>query len=136
MEIRLPADKLARIQQLLETWLPRRKASKRQILPLVGTLQHASKVVRTGRAFVVRMYTTAAKLHKIYYITRLNRAFRSDFMPSYWLGMAIASLDTPLFHYLPIIVPKQMLQECVAVQQYWDHIGYSGNGHHNDIKLE
>ena len=78
MEIRLPADKLARIKQLLMTWLPRKKATKRQILSLVGTLQHATKVVRPGRAFVARMYSTAAKLRKMHFITRLNKSFRSD----------------------------------------------------------
>jgi len=80
MEIRLPSDKLARMQQLIETWLPLKKATKRQILSLVGTLQHASKVVRPGRSFVARMYAAAAKLRKMYFITRLNRAFRSDLL--------------------------------------------------------
>ena len=65
MEIRLPPDKLARIQELLKTWLPRKKANKRQILSLVGTLQHATKVVRPGRSSVSRMYSMAAKLGKI-----------------------------------------------------------------------
>ena len=72
MEIWLPADKLARIKQLLTTWLPRRKARKRQILSLVGTLDHATKVVRPGRAFVARIYSTAAKLCKMHFVTRLN----------------------------------------------------------------
>ena len=94
MEIRLTSDKLARIQELLETWLPRKKARKRQILSLVGTLQHATKVVWPGRAFVSRMYSTAAKLAKMYFITRLNKAFRSDlfwwhaFLQS-WNGLSI-----------------------------------------------
>ena len=68
MEIRLPMDKLSRIQTMLKTWLPRKKATKRQILSLVGTLQHASKVVRPSRTFVSRMYATAAKLCKMHYI--------------------------------------------------------------------
>ena len=80
MEIRLPRDKLARIQQLLTSWLPRRKARKRQILSLVGTLQHATKVVRPGRAFVSRMYSTAAKLRQMHFTTRLNKSFRSDLL--------------------------------------------------------
>ena len=80
MEIRLPVDKLARIKQLLTTWLPKKKATKRQILSLVGTLHHATKVVRPGRAFVARMYSTAAKLRKMHFITRLNKSFRSDLL--------------------------------------------------------
>ena len=79
---------------MLKTWLPKKKATKRQILSLVGTLQHASKVVRPGRTFVSRMYATAAKLRKMHYITRLNTAFRSDlfwwhiFLQS-WNGLSI-----------------------------------------------
>ena len=45
MEVRLPDDKLARIQELLITWLDKKKATKREILSLVGLLQHAAKVV-------------------------------------------------------------------------------------------
>ena len=52
MEIRLPSDKLTKTLALLQTWLPKKKATKREILSLVGTLQHATKVVRPGRAFV------------------------------------------------------------------------------------
>jgi len=61
MEIRLPDDKLTRIQQLLTTWFPKKKARKRQILSLVGTLQHATKVVRSGRMFVARMLLSLAR---------------------------------------------------------------------------
>ena len=71
-----------------------KKARKKQILSLVGTLQHATKVVRPGRAFLSRMYSTAAKLREMYFITRLNKAFRSDlfwwhaFLQS-WNGLSI-----------------------------------------------
>ena len=94
MEIRLPSNKLIRMLELLTTWLPRRKARKREILSLVGTLQHATKVVRPGRSFVSRMYATAAKLREMHYITRLNKAFQSDlywwyiFLQS-WNGLSI-----------------------------------------------
>jgi len=54
------------------------KDHKKEILSLVGLLQHATKVVRPGRTFVARMYTTAAKLQKMHFITRLNREFHSD----------------------------------------------------------
>ena len=39
-------------------------STKREILSLVGTLQHATKVVWPGRTFISRMYSTAAKLKK------------------------------------------------------------------------
>ena len=80
MEIRLPQEKLTWIQVKLKTWLKKKKASKRDIFSLVGLLQHATKVVRPGRMFVARMYTTAAKLQKMHFLTRLNKEFRSDLM--------------------------------------------------------
>ena len=78
MEIILPDDKLSRTQEMIKTWFPKKKATKRQILSLVGTLQHATKVVRAGRSFKSQIYDTAAKLRKMHFLTRLNTAFRSD----------------------------------------------------------
>ena len=68
MEIRLPMDKLQRIHQELSLWLHRKTATKRDILSLVGLLQHATKVVRSGRTFVARMYSTAAKLRELTFL--------------------------------------------------------------------
>lgn len=78
MEARLPHDKLQRIRSQVVTWLGRRKAKKRQILSLVGLLQHATKVVKPGRTFVARMYKAAAKLKQPHHVTRLTRDFKSD----------------------------------------------------------
>ena len=64
---------------LRHTWTYLRKtATKKQILSLVGLLQHATKVVRPGRTFVARMYSTAAKLKKLTFFTRLTKEFKSD----------------------------------------------------------
>ena len=78
MQARLPAEKLLRTQQAVAQWLCRKNATKREILSLVGHLQHAAKVVRPGRTFVARMYATAAKVLQLDYYTRLNEDFRSD----------------------------------------------------------
>ena len=78
MEARLPDDKLQRTQQMVEEWLMKKNATKREILSLVGVLQHAAKVVRPGRTFVIRMYATAARIRELDYFTRLNKEFRSD----------------------------------------------------------
>ena len=78
MEIRLPSDKLQRIQNELSSWLRKKKATKKEILSLVGLLQHATKVVRCGRTFVSRMYWTAARVRELTFYVRLNKEFRSD----------------------------------------------------------
>ena len=78
MDIQLPEDKLQIIYQELSSWLHRKAATKREILSLVGLLQHTTKVVRSGRTFVARMYSTGAKLRELTFFTRLNKDFRSD----------------------------------------------------------
>jgi len=59
---------------------PKKETRKKEILSLVGILQHATKVTHPGRTFVARMYSTAAKLCKMHFIVRLNRSFRSDLL--------------------------------------------------------
>ena len=78
MEARLPLEKLRRIISEVNLWLDKRSATKRQILSLVGLLQHAAKVVHPGRTFVGRMYSVAAKVKRLDFITRLNNEFCSD----------------------------------------------------------
>jgi len=62
IEACLPGDKLSRVQQAVAQWLHRRNATKREILSLVGQLQHVAKVVHPGCTFY----------------TRLNNSFKSD----------------------------------------------------------
>lgn len=93
MEARLPEEKLSRIRLQLTAWLKKKKATKREILSLVGLLQHATKVVRPGRTFVSRMYNAAAKLRDLSHYTRLNKDFRSDLrwwhiFVSHWNGLS------------------------------------------------
>lgn len=52
MEAQLPEEKFVKIQATIHEWLGKKKATKREILSLVGLLQHAAKVVRPGRTFV------------------------------------------------------------------------------------
>ena len=78
MEARLPEEKLLKLRKEIVDWIGYTNATKREILSLVGSLQHAAKVVRCGRAFVSRMYVTAAKVRELHFYTRLNVEFRSD----------------------------------------------------------
>ena len=88
MEARLPEDKLTRVYHTVSNWLDKRNATKREILSLVGLLQHAAKVVRPGRIFVRRMYNVAAKVQEMDHYTRLNKDFRSDL---YWWHTFVTS---------------------------------------------
>jgi len=97
MEARLPTDKLHRIRHQVKTWLSKKRATKRQILSLVGLLQHATKVVRPGRTFLSRMYSLAAKLKQPSHRKKLSAAFHSDLrwwhvFITYWNGVSFLHL--------------------------------------------
>ena len=68
MQLHLPQDKLQRIRDLITE----KSATKREILSLVGLLQHATEVVHCGRLFVSRMFATAAKVKHLEFYARIN----------------------------------------------------------------
>ena len=95
-QLRLPAEKLARLKALLAQWATRRSCQRRHLESLVGTLQHACQVVRPGRAFLRRIIDllripSATKGH---HHIRLNCEFRADLqwwatLAEHWNGVAI-----------------------------------------------
>ena len=104
MEACLPAEKIQRIQTSLSSWLKKKKATKREILSLVGLLQHATKVVKPGRTFVARMYATAAKVRRLSFYTRLTRGFRSDLQ--WWHMFIIRWNGISLLHNTLTTIPS------------------------------
>ena len=78
MEIRLPLDKLERLRKLLAEWEGRKAGKKRELLSLIGYLQHASKAVRQGRSFLRRLITLSTMVEKLDNFVRLNISARSD----------------------------------------------------------
>ena len=54
-KLRLPGEKLQRLQALLRQWGDRKVCSRKDLESLVGMLNHACKVVRAGRSFLRRM---------------------------------------------------------------------------------
>ena len=54
-ELRLPTDKLHRLQTLLQQWGDKKVCTRKELESLVGLLNHACKGVRAGRSFLRRM---------------------------------------------------------------------------------
>ena len=52
LEIRLPADKLQRLQDLLHSWLSRASCTKQELESLIGYLSHACYMKRAGKSFL------------------------------------------------------------------------------------
>lgn len=96
LELRLPDDKLQRLRQLIQVWKGKRSCTKRDLLSLIGQLQHACKVVRPGRTFLRRMIELATVAKELHHHIRLNRGFKSDlewwglFLPT-WNGITMMS---------------------------------------------
>ena len=78
--IRLPDDKLAKLRLLLHDFGGRKAMRKRELLSLVGYLQHASKAVRQGSSFVRRLIDLARVVHRMDGFVRLNISARSDIL--------------------------------------------------------
>ena len=99
-EIRLPPDKLSRSYQDLSRWCNKKAASKRELLSLIGLLQHAASVVVLGRPFLRHLITLSKSVKHLHYMVRLNLAARSDilwlltFMPT-WNGLAFMPFQCP-----------------------------------------
>lgn len=94
MEVRLPREKLERLKHEIARWQDRRQCSKRELLSLIGQLQHACCVVRSGRTFLRRMIDLSKSVRELEFKIKLNRGFRSDlqwwacFLPS-WNGTGL-----------------------------------------------
>ena len=80
MQLRLLANKLAELRNLVKQWMQRKSRLKKDLQSLAGKLQHASKVVRPGRTFLRRVFELLKVTVKKYHHIRLNNEFRSDLM--------------------------------------------------------
>ena len=82
MEIRLSTEKLVRLQRMIGSWSRKKACTKRELLSLIGHLNHACKVVKPGRPFLRRLIELSTKAKKMHHHLRLNRVTRSDL--SWW----------------------------------------------------
>ena len=66
MQLRLPEEKLKRVQATVAEWLGRKAGRRRELESLVGLLQHAARVVRPGRRFVRRIIVVMITVKDLY----------------------------------------------------------------------
>ena len=94
LTLRLPREKLCRLKKEIRRWKGRKACTKRELLSLIGQLQHASCVVRPGRTFLRRMINLSKTARRPHHNIRLNKGFRSDlqwwatFLPA-WNGVSM-----------------------------------------------
>ncbi|XP_077997369.1 uncharacterized protein LOC144450599 [Glandiceps talaboti] len=83
MEARVSQDRINEITEELHTWTQKTKASKREILSLIGKLSFITCVCRPGRTFLRRLIDTSKKLKHLHHKIRLTKAFKLDLQ--WWL---------------------------------------------------
>ena len=105
MVLRLPNDKLQRLKEHLQNWGDREFCARKELQSLIGLLNHACKVVRSGRAFLRRMIDTLHGRVRDPHsgnTVRLSMGFRSDLA---WWCMFVSRWNGVSFLPTPIHLP-------------------------------
>lgn len=104
LELRLPPEKLHRLQTMLGKWRSQKHCKKRDLESLVGYLQDASKVIRSGRTFTRRLIDLLKANHHRAHSAhiRLNVEARSDIawwhtFIQHWNGLSMMT-DSRIKH--------------------------------------
>ena len=87
-ELRISLERLHEILSEVNTWLSRDKATKRQLLSLIGKLSFVSKVVRTGRAFISRLLNITKRVRELHHHVKLSVEAKADLQ---WWSDCISS---------------------------------------------
>ena len=98
--IRLPAEKFHDLQVTLNGWLDKRKCTKRELLPLIGSLSFACKVVKPGRIFFRRLIDLSMTVTSLNHHITLNSEARADI--SWWLDFLPSWNGREFFQAEPI----------------------------------
>jgi len=107
-EVRLPQDKLSELKALLRKWRGRKCCRRRELESLVGSLNHACKAVRPGRAFKRRLQNLMASVHSGGRRLRLNLEARADI--EWWCQFGLNWNGTSLLKALAVEgVPREEL---------------------------
>ena len=96
-ELRLPAEKLARLQESLRLWSHRTLCTRRELESLLGHLSHAATVVVQGRTFLRQLFPLLALDRAPHHFIRLNAGARADLLYSSKGGTA-----SPFSQHLPL----------------------------------
>ena len=71
-------DKLAQLKQVLSQWCGKIAYLKRDLLSIIGSLSHASKVVKLGRAFTRRLIDLSKSVKRPHHHVQLSLEAWSD----------------------------------------------------------
>ena len=125
MVIRLPAEKLSELLDLLNVWHDHKKCTKRELLSLIGKLSFAAKVVQPGRIFLRRLIdlsTTVRELHHHISITRESRRdieWWREFLPTWNAQSVIPELGWTASPDLELYTDASTVGYGAVYQTHW-----------------
>ena len=77
-ELRLPAEKLSRLQETLPAWADKKSCTRRELESLLGHLSHAESVISQGRTFLRQLFPLLSLDRASHHYIRLNAGARAD----------------------------------------------------------
>ena len=122
MTIALPADKQAALISSLHALSRRTKATRRELLSVVGSLMHAAKCIPPGRGFTRRILDAALSVERSGHRVRLTAALRRDIQ--WWVEFL------PQWNGTFPLIPPRPWTACLEV--YTDSSGTAGAAVHGD----
>ena len=100
-ELRLPPDKLARLQQMLQSWSGKRSCTRKELESLLGRLSQTATVVRQGRTFLRQLFPLLSLDRASHHYIRLNAGARADLL--WWILFLRGWNGTSFF---PVVAPS------------------------------
>ena len=120
LELHLPQEKLQRVKQMVQEWMGRKAARRRELESLLGLLQHAAKVVSPGRRYVRRIIQALTSVRERDHYMRLGAKIQSDLV--WWYRFldkcnGVGILPTPGMESVHILSDASGSWGCAVV---WD----------------
>ena len=104
MEVRLPADKIAKCIQSIENLLERSRCTLKELQSLIGLLNFTCAVIIPGRAFLRRLIDLTIGVKKSWYSIRLDKEHKEDL--KLWLKFFVQYNGKNLFHKEMFFTPE------------------------------
>eukprot|EP00794_Sanderia_malayensis_P001375 gene1375-biopygen1124 len=97
LELPLPIEKIVKIQGYLAHWSKTAAGTKRELLSLIGSLQHCCQAIVLGRPFLRRLIDRAHKVSELHHRVRLSAWERDDI--DWWVSLLSCWNGRSLFLY-------------------------------------
>ena len=119
MCVRLPEDKLERMQETVNSYKAREWATKKELDQLAGLLAHCSTVLRDGRTFSHRIYDLCATEKGSYAKIGLEEEFKKDI--DWWCQFSVSFNGSA-----KIISTKSRTFSLYSDSSFWGYAAYHG----------